>query len=86
MIQLTVGVRELKARLSHYLDQVEGGATLIITVRGKPVGRIVSMTQSLDERIKTLVDSGLIQWNGQRLRYRNRSLAREATGRWLIFS
>ena len=70
MSQVTVGVRELKARLSHYLDQVEAGATLIITVRGKPVGRIVPMTQSLDERIKELVDSGFMQWNGQKLRYR----------------
>lgn len=70
MSQVTVGVRELKARLSHYLDQVEAGATLVITVRGRPVGRIVPIVRSLNERIQKLIDSGFMQWNGQKLRYR----------------
>lgn len=41
MTEMTVGIRDLKAQLSNYLRQVKAGATLIITERGRPVGRIV---------------------------------------------
>jgi len=34
----TVGTRELKDRLTHYLRLVRQGTTLIVTDRGKPVG------------------------------------------------
>jgi prevent-host-death family protein len=34
----TVGTRELKDRLTHYLRLVRQGATLIVTDRGRPVG------------------------------------------------
>ena len=33
----TVGTRELKDRLTHYLRLVRQGTTLIVTDRGKPV-------------------------------------------------
>lgn len=31
-----VGVRELKARLSEYLDRAEGGELVLVTERGRP--------------------------------------------------
>ncbi|RMG84494.1 MAG: type II toxin-antitoxin system prevent-host-death family antitoxin [Candidatus Dadabacteria bacterium] len=37
----TVGVRELKARLSHYLRLARGGEPVMITDRGRPVARLV---------------------------------------------
>lgn len=37
----TVGSRELKNRLGRYLKLVVKGEILIVTVRGKPVARIV---------------------------------------------
>jgi prevent-host-death family protein len=67
MGEQTVGVRELKARLSEYLRQVKQGRTLIITEHGKPVGRLVPAGQSLDERLKAMVDAGLAEWNGKPL-------------------
>jgi prevent-host-death family protein len=36
----TVGVFEAKNRLTALLDQVEGGAEVIITRRGKPIARL----------------------------------------------
>ncbi len=36
----TVGVRELKNRLSHYLRLVRGGETLIVTDRGQIVAEL----------------------------------------------
>lgn len=66
MAQMTVGVRELKARLSRYLNQVKAGDTLIITERGKPVGRIVPIKTSLETRIQEMIQAGLLAWNGQK--------------------
>jgi prevent-host-death family protein len=67
MTQITVGIRELKAQLSHYIRQVKSGTTLIITERGKPIGRIVAVNPSLDERVQELIGAGIIAWNGQKL-------------------
>lgn len=35
-----VGVRELHDRLSGYLEQVEQGAEIVVTRRGRPVARL----------------------------------------------
>lgn len=66
MTQLTVGVRELKERLSHYLRQVETGATVTITVHGKPVGQIVPIPPSREARLEEARRNGIIVWNGRK--------------------
>lgn len=67
MAQTSVGIRELKSRLSAYLRQVKNGATLVITEHGKPVGRIVPIRSSVEERAGDLAEAGLITWSGRRL-------------------
>jgi prevent-host-death family protein len=66
MGEFNVGVRELKTRLSEYLQRVKAGQTLVITERGKPVGRIVPVQQSVEERLQGLVKAGLAEWNGKK--------------------
>jgi prevent-host-death family protein len=66
MGEFSVGVRELKTRLSEYLQRVKAGQVLVITERGRPVGRIVPVQQSLEERVQGLVEAGLAEWNGRR--------------------
>jgi prevent-host-death family protein len=39
---MTVGVRELKARLSHYLELARKGEEILVTSRGRPVARLVA--------------------------------------------
>jgi prevent-host-death family protein len=70
MDSATVGVRELKTRLSSYLRRVRDGATVTITARGKPLGQIVPANRlpTLKSRVLTLAHSGVIAWNGQKLR------------------
>ena len=48
MNELWVGVKDLKARLSEYLRQVSQGKTVVITVHGRPVGRLSPVDQPLD--------------------------------------
>jgi len=63
----TVGVRDLKARLSEYLDRAEAGETVVITRNGRPVGRLVPEPRTVDERLEAMRRDGTIIWNGQRL-------------------
>jgi prevent-host-death family protein len=65
--QVTVGIRELKARLSSYVRQAKSGASVIITDRGEPVARLVPMGRALEDRMKVLLEAGLITWSGKNL-------------------
>ena len=67
MTQTTVGIRELKARLSRYVQQAKSGTSVVITERGKPVARIVPVGRSLEDRMEDLVQAGLITWSGKKL-------------------
>jgi prevent-host-death family protein len=67
MTQTTVGIRELKTRLSYYMRQVKAGATVVVTERGTPIGRIIPQRPSVEERMQELVQAGLIAWNGHKL-------------------
>ena len=67
MSEMTVGIRELKVRLSAYIRQVKAGGTVIITERGTPVGRIVPLSPSVETRIQELVEAGFLAWNGHKL-------------------
>jgi prevent-host-death family protein len=64
----TVGVRELKAGLSHYLKQIRQDAkTIVVTDRGRPIAEISPVNASLEERIRTLMAEGAISWSGRKL-------------------
>lgn len=40
---MDVGIRELKAKLSHYVARAAEGGTIIITDRGRPVAKLVGL-------------------------------------------
>ncbi len=63
MRMIHVGVREAKINLSKLLKRVTQGQEIVITDRGKPVGKIVPVPQdhlSLAERIKRMEEQGLL--------------------------
>ena len=62
----TIGIRELKEQLSSHIQEVKGGATLVITERGRPVARLMPMPADLDDKIQQMLDSGMASWNGQK--------------------
>lgn len=55
---MTVGIRDLKARLSEYLDRVRGGEEIVVTDRGRPVARLVPY--STHSSIEAGIDEGWI--------------------------
>ena len=59
----TVGIREAKINLSRILRRVRHGAEVVITDRGKPVGRIVPIRESavdLDALVSDLEARGVL--------------------------
>ena len=61
----TVGIRELKNRLSEYLQRVSGGERVIVTDRGRPVAVISPPPETpADERIEAMLRQGLAKWGG----------------------
>jgi prevent-host-death family protein len=71
MAEVRVGTRELKSKLSEYLRRVKAGETIIVTERGKTIGQIVPVRRTLEEKLKAMVDAGLADWNGQKLKPHN---------------
>ena len=61
----TVGIRELKANLSHYLRKVKSGERLIITDRKKEVAVILPQgKEPAEERLLQLIQNGRAHWSG----------------------
>lgn len=61
----TVGVRELKNRLTRYLQRARMGEEVVVTDRGKPIALIRAIhsaqpAQSLDARLATLASQGIV--------------------------
>ena len=71
MQTITAGIRDAKMHLSKYLKIVKAGGEVVLTDRGRPVGRIVPIKDkdiSLSFRIKTLEDQGLLEISPQKRR------------------
>lgn len=54
-----VGVRELKAKLSEYLERAAGGETIVVTDRGKAKAEIRAL--SAEERIQQGIREGWVK-------------------------
>jgi prevent-host-death family protein len=59
----SVGIKELKAKLSSYIDKVNRGEQVIITEHGREVAVMVPISK---ERltIRALVETGRAHWSG----------------------
>jgi prevent-host-death family protein len=61
----TVGIRELKAHLSHHLRRVRSGARLLVTERGHSIATIAPIETSADAAwADRLVAEGRALWSG----------------------
>ena len=54
-----VGIRELKAKLSYYLDRAAAGETIVVTDRGRAKVEIRKL--SVEERIQQGIEEGWIR-------------------------
>ena len=68
MHSMNVGIREAKINLSKLIKVVQKGGEVILTDRGRPVGKIVPVKPDslpLLERVKRLEDQGIIEHPGK---------------------
>jgi prevent-host-death family protein len=57
---VSVGVRDLKNRLSAHLDRVKGGEEIMVTAHGRPIARLIPVGADVD-RMTALVDAGIVR-------------------------
>lgn len=56
---MDAGIRELKNGLSRYLDEVRKGHSVTVTDHGKPIARLVPLTEM--SPLDRLIAEGLVQ-------------------------
>jgi prevent-host-death family protein len=72
----TVGVRELKNKLSHYLRDVKRGRSITITERGQSVAVLMPARTDPDRQVATeLVQKGIGSWKGTKPKGTSRHVA-----------
>jgi prevent-host-death family protein len=63
----SVGIKELKEKLSGYLDRVRHGEEIIVTDRGKEIAKVIPVSRERSA-IRNLVDTGRANWAGDKPR------------------
>lgn len=64
MASLSMGIREAKTNLSRLLRMVEKGSEIVLTDRGRPVGKIVPFEReglSLTSRMRAMEEAGTVE-------------------------
>jgi prevent-host-death family protein len=61
----SVGIKELKGKLSGYLDRVRHGEEFIVTDRGKEIAKVIPVSRERNA-IRKLVDAGRANWSGDK--------------------
>jgi prevent-host-death family protein len=64
---ISVGIKELKAKLSSYIDKVGKNDHVVITEHGREVAMIIPISKER-KAIRSLIDSGKAQWSGSKPR------------------
>jgi len=60
---ISVGIKELKSKLSSYVDRVRHGEEVVITEHGKEVALVIPISRER-KMLKSLIDSGMAKWSG----------------------
>lgn len=58
-----VGIRELKAHLSHYLRLVQAGESVVVTDRGHEIA-VIEQPGAERDALRRLMASGMVKWSG----------------------
>ncbi|GAN31744.1 MAG: hypothetical protein UZ01_01799 [Candidatus Brocadia sinica] len=62
---ITVGIKELKNRLSYYLREIKKGEKIAITEREKVIATIIPVERvDVDSKLLSLVKEGFAVWKG----------------------
>ncbi len=60
---ISVGIKELKEKLSGYVDKVRHGEEIVVTDRGREIALVIPISRERNA-VKGLVASGKAAWAG----------------------
>jgi prevent-host-death family protein len=60
---ISVGIKELKEKLSSYVDKARHGEEIVVTDRGKEIALVLPISRERSA-VKQLVGSGRAVWTG----------------------
>ena len=60
---ISVGVKELKAKLSSFIARAREGEEIVITDHGKDVALMMPLSRERSA-VKSLMDKGKVEWSG----------------------
>ena len=60
---ISVGIKELKEKLSSYVDKARHGEEIVVTDRGKEIALVLPISRERSA-VKQLVGSGRASWTG----------------------
>lgn len=60
---ISVGIKELKSKLSSYIAQAKEGQEIVITDHGKDVALMIPLSRER-RAVKSLMDEGRAKWSG----------------------
>jgi prevent-host-death family protein len=60
---ISVGIKELKEKLSGYVDKVRHGEEIVVTDRGKEIALVIPISRERSA-VKQLAGSGRAAWTG----------------------
>jgi prevent-host-death family protein len=63
-MKASVGIRELRDRVSAVLRRVRGGETVEITDRDRPIALLVPVGAALESSLVALARAGRVSWSG----------------------
>lgn len=63
IIMMSVGIKELKSKLSSYVDMVQKGDEIVVTARGKEVAMVIPISPER-RLVSTLIKNGKASWSG----------------------
>jgi prevent-host-death family protein len=72
-----VGMRQLKTQLARYLRAVEAGDSLTVTVRNRPVAKVIpvrAQDTADEEALNSLIEKGLLRPSKRKPRPPKRAL------------
>lgn len=60
---IKVGIKELKAKLSEFVERARGGEMVVVTDRGEPVAELIPLSPT-KRKLLELTEAGEISWGG----------------------
>ena len=63
MTTLSVGIKDLKTRLSEYVGRTREGERFLVTDRGEPVAELIPLSPERQALAK-LAEQGTVEWQG----------------------